>query len=78
MEQHQEDIIKVIENPSPSFTTFHIGLGMKIGKSDKPGFSIEAYTPIGVRFPKGSYLVNPLAGSGIQLSLSVPINTKEQ
>jgi len=78
MEQYQADIIKVVENASPDFTTFHIGLGLKIGKSDKPGISIETYTPIGVRFPKGSYLIKPLAGSGVQLLLSIPLNTKEQ
>jgi len=78
MQQYQADVIKVIENPSPNFTTFHIGLGLKLGKSDKPGISIETYTPIGVIFPKGSFLVNPLAGSGVQLLLSVPLNTKEQ
>jgi hypothetical protein len=78
MEQYQAEVIKVIEKPSPNFTTFHIGLGLKIGKSDKPGISIETYTPLGVRFPKGSYLVKPLAGSGIQLLLSIPIKTKEQ
>jgi hypothetical protein len=78
MEQYKAEVMKVIENPSPSYTTFHIGLGLKIGKSDKPGIAIETYTPLGVRFPKGSYLVDPLAGSGIQLLFSVPIKTKEQ
>lgn len=78
MEQYRADVIKVIEKPSPNFIAFHIGLGLRIGKSDKPGISIETYTPIGVRFPKGSYLVNPLAGSGLQLLLSVPLNSKEE
>jgi hypothetical protein len=78
MEQYQSDVIKVVENSSPNFTTFHIGLGLKIGKSNKPGISIETYTPIGVRFPKGSFLVDPLAGSGFQLIVSVPLKTKEQ
>jgi len=78
MEQYQADVIKVVENASSNFTTFHIGLGLKIGKSNKPGISIETYTPIGVRFPKGSYFVKPLAGSGFQLLLSVPLKTKEQ
>ena len=36
MEQYQADVIKVVENPSPNFTTFHLGLGLKIGKPDKP------------------------------------------
>jgi hypothetical protein len=78
MEQYQADVIKVVENASPNYTTFHIGLGLKIGKTNKPGISVETYIPIGVRFPKGSYFVNPLAGSGLQLLLSVPLNNKEQ
>jgi len=78
MEQYQADVMKVVENASPNYTTFHIGLGLKIGKTNKPGISVETYTPIGVRFPKGSYFVNPLAGSGLQLLLSVPLNNKEQ
>lgn len=78
MEQYQADVIKVVEKASPNYTTFHFGVGLKIGKSEKPGISIETYTPIGIRFPKGTYFVDPLAGSGIQLSLNVPLNSKEQ
>ena len=78
MEQYKADVIKVVENASPNYTTFYIGLGLKIGKPNKPGISVETYTPIGVRFPKGSYFVNPLAGSGLQLLLSVPLKNKEQ
>jgi hypothetical protein len=75
---YQAEVLKVIEKPSPNFTSFHIGLGLKIGKSNRPGISIETYTPIGVRFPEGTYLVEPLAGSGIQFLVCLPLNTKEQ
>jgi hypothetical protein len=78
MVQYKGEVLKVIEKPSPNFTTFHIGFGMKLGRSEKPGIAIETYTPLGVKFPKGSYLVKPLSGSGIQLTLSLPLsNTKK-
>jgi hypothetical protein len=78
MEQYRADVIKVVEDASPNYTTFHIGVGLKIGKSNKPGISLEANAPVGVMFPKGSYFVNPQAGGGFQLLLSIPINTKEK
>lgn len=78
MSQYKSEVLSVIEKPSPNYTSFHIGLGIKIGKSDKPGISIETYTPIAVRFPDGKYLVEPMAGSGIQFLMSLPLNTKEQ
>lgn len=78
MEQYQSDVIKVLENASPNYTTFHVGAGVKIGKSEKPGISIETYMPICIKFPKGIYFVDPLAGSGIQLLFNVPLNSKER
>jgi hypothetical protein len=73
MESYQNDVIKVVEKACPYYTTFHLGIGLKVGKSEKPGFFIEAYTPIGVRFPDNSYFVKPQAGGGFQIMARVPI-----
>jgi|WetSurMetagenome_2_1015567.scaffolds.fasta_scaffold06914_2 hypothetical protein len=78
MEQYRADVMKVVEKASPYYTTFHLGLGVKIGKTTKPAISFETYTPIGVIFPKGAWLVDPIAGSGLQLVLSFPLNSVKE
>jgi hypothetical protein len=73
MNQYKSEVKSVIEKASPSFTTFHLGVGLKIGKTDKPGISVEANVPVGVVFPGGSYLASPTAGGGFQLLVRVPL-----
>jgi hypothetical protein len=73
MEPYRNDVLKVVEKASPYYTTFHLGLGLKVGKFEKPGICIEAYAPIGVIFPDNSYFVYPIAGGGIQIMARIPI-----
>jgi hypothetical protein len=74
MEMYRNNVIKVVEKAAPYYTTFNLGLGLKVGKSEKPGFSIEVNAPIEVIFPDKSYFVKPQAGGGFQIMARIPIN----
>jgi hypothetical protein len=74
METYRNDVIKVIEKAAPYYTTFNFGIGLKVGKSEKPGFSVEVNAPLGVIFPDKSYFVKPQAGGGVQIMARIPIN----
>ncbi len=74
MKTYRNEVIRVVEKACPYYTTFNLGLGLKVGKSEKPGFFIEAYAPIGVIYPDNSYFVKPLAGGGFRIMARVPIN----
>jgi hypothetical protein len=71
---YRNDVIKVVENAAPYYATFNLGVGLKVGKSERPGFSIEVNAPLGVFFPDKSCFVNPQTGGGVQIIARIPIN----
>jgi hypothetical protein len=71
-------VLSVIEEVPRSFTAIHFGLGLKLGKSLLPAVAIETYTPLAIVFPKGSYLADPISGSGLRLTLAFPLQNREQ
>jgi hypothetical protein len=74
MENYRNDVIKVVEKASPYYTTLYLGVGLRVGKSEKPGFSLEINAPVGVIFPAKSYFVNPQSGGGVQIMARIPVN----
>lgn len=73
MERYKKDVLKVVEKASPYYTTLDLGLGLKVGKSEKPGFFVETSLPVGVFLPGNSYFVKPDAGFGFQILVRVPL-----
>jgi hypothetical protein len=73
MERYQKDVLKVVEKACPYYTTLNLGLGIKVGKSEKPGFFVETSLPVGVYLPGTSHFVKPEAGFGFQILVRVPL-----
>ncbi len=76
MDRYNDEVSSVVEKTASSFSSFYLGAGLKIGNQTKPCLSIEANAPVFVAFPRGSYLLDPIVGGGIQLKFSIPIKNK--
>lgn len=77
MEQYQNEIFRLVEKAGQYYTGFIFGMGLRIGKSEKPGFFIEATAPAGVFYPGKSNFVDPLAGGGFQLMARIPFKSNK-
>jgi hypothetical protein len=71
MESYQNDVVKVIEGASPNYATYHLGIGLKVGKLAKPGFVLETSIPVGMIIPDNSF-VTPQSGGGFQFMVRIP------
>ena len=73
MESYQDDVSKIIEEPYPFYSSFHLGIGFKVGKFAKPGFNIEVCVPAGMLTTAKSGFVTPQAGGGFQFMIRLPL-----
>jgi hypothetical protein len=78
MNKNEENVAEVIERPSSYFASFHLGIGLKVGKLTKPGFILEASIPVGIVTPDKATLVTPQAGAGVQFMVRIPLNKKTE
>jgi hypothetical protein len=78
MDPYVRNVASVIEKPSSYFVSFHLGVGLKVGKLTKPGFILEASVPVGIVTPDKATFVTPQAGAGIQFMVRIPLNKKAE
>jgi hypothetical protein len=78
MNTYERDVVQAVEGPQSYFGSFHLGLGLKVGRLPKPGFIIEASIPVGILTPDEASFVTPQAGAGFQFMIRVPLNKKEE
>jgi hypothetical protein len=76
MDSHRKEVEAIIEKPLPYYGAFHLGIGLKAGKLDKPGFIIEANMPVAVLAPDKTSFVTPQAGAGFQVMVRIPLVKK--
>ncbi len=72
MEQYEDDVAGIVEKPWSFYSSFHLGVGLRIGKPDKPGANIEFLYPAAIWGQNSKGLVNPEAGGGVQVNLRLP------
>jgi hypothetical protein len=77
MEQYESELINAIEGPLSYFGTLHLGIGLKFGRSHKPGFNIEVNVPVVVLTPDKACFVKPQTGSGFEFLVRVPLFKNE-
>jgi hypothetical protein len=73
MEKYEAGVEKIVEDPWPVYASFHLAIGVKIGKPEKPGINIEACAPAAILANFKSSFVIPQAGGGIQLNIRIPL-----
>jgi hypothetical protein len=75
MDSYSEIITAQVSKPSSVNLSLYNCFGVRFGSTGKPNFGIEAFIPL-LNFPMGSpgLLVNKI-GAGLQLNLSIPLNT---
>jgi len=76
MNPYERNVASVIEEPSSYFASFHLGVGLKVGKLTKPGFILEASIPVGIVTPDKATFVTPQGGVGFQFMVRIPLNNK--
>jgi len=76
MNPYERNVASIIEKPSSYFASFHLGIGLKIGKLTKPGFILEASIPVGIATPDKATFVTPQGGVGVQFMVRIPLNKK--
>lgn len=72
MEQYEDAVGRIVEKPWSFYSSFHVGIGFRIGKQDKRGANIEFLLPAAIWARNSHGLVNPEAGAGIQVNLRLP------
>ena len=78
MESYEAEVAAVIEDPSRYYGTFHLGIGLKIGKLSKPGLVLEANVPVAIAVPDKACFVKPQTGAGFQIMVRVPLTKNEK
>jgi len=78
MNPYEKDVADVVEEPSSYYGSLNLGIGLKVGKLQKPGFVIEANFPVGILTPGKVSFVTPQAGIGVQVMVRVPLNKKSE
>jgi hypothetical protein len=73
MNQYESNVENLIEDPWKFYSTFQLGVGMKIGKAGKPGVNLEACVPEFILVNGKSSLVSPDFGGGLRLSIRIPL-----
>jgi len=73
MNQYEEEISDIIEDPWKFYATAGLAVGLKIGDAGKPGINIEACIPSGIMRSNSSSFVSPAVGAGIQLNIRFPL-----
>jgi hypothetical protein len=73
MQHYEKDVSQIIESPWLFYSTFHLAIGLKVGKDDKPGFSIEACAPVAIIANFKSSFVTPEEGGGFQINIRFPL-----
>lgn len=72
MDVFEKGVEDIVEDPWPVYATFHLAIGLKIGKPENPGINIEACVPQFLIANYNESLVAPEIGGGIQLNLRIP------
>jgi hypothetical protein len=72
MDQFDDKIGDVVEDPWTFYSSFHLGVGFRIGKDEKPGVNLEVLVPVAIMAGHKSGLVNPEAGGGFQINVRLP------
>jgi hypothetical protein len=78
MNHYEEEVADIVEEPSSYYGSLNLGIGIKVGKLQKPGFVIEANFPVGIFTPGKMSFVTPQAGIGVQVMIRVPLNKIEE
>lgn len=73
MNQYESDVENLIEDPWKFYSTFQLGVGMKIGKAGKPGVNLEACVPEFIAANIDNSFVSPDFGGGFRLSIRIPL-----
>lgn len=73
MDSYEQGIEQIIEEPLSYYATAYAAIGMKIGKSDKPGVNLEACIPAVIICNYDAAFVKPTAGGGFQINLRIPL-----
>jgi hypothetical protein len=71
MNPYRSDVAKLIESPWSYYSTYGVGVGLKIGRIPKPGINIEANLS-GMLIPDKASFVRPDVGGGIQFMIRKP------
>lgn len=72
MNQYKDEPGKIVEKPWSFYSSFHLGVGFRIGKPEKPGVNIELLYPASVWGEDKPALVSPDAGGGVQVNVRLP------
>lgn len=72
MKVFEDEIENIIEKPWAFYSSFHLGVGFRIGKEDKPGVNLEMLVPVILITGRKQGLVSPETGAGIQLNARIP------
>lgn len=73
MNENKEEIIALFDKPNNFYATSTLGVGIQLGKPNKPNFRIEGNLPSFVLTPNASGLVKHNFGGGGTISLLIPL-----
>jgi Outer membrane protein beta-barrel domain len=76
MDPYKANVTAVVEGPPSYYGSFHLGVGLKIRRLEKPGIILEAAVPVAILIPGEANFVTPQTGAGIQFMIRVPIIKK--
>jgi hypothetical protein len=71
MEVFENELTKVVEEPLAFYSSFHLGVGFRLGPEEKPGVNFEILIPVTIITGRKG-LVNPGAGAGLTLNARIP------
>lgn len=76
MNKHEDAILDLFDQPNSFYATSTLGVGIQLGKQNKPNFRIEADFPSLVLTPKAFGLMEHSFGGGARISFVLPLNIK--
>lgn len=76
MNKHEGEVLDLFDQPNNFYATSTLGIGIQLGKQDKPNFRIEADFPSLILNPKAFGLMEHNFGGGARISFVLPLNIK--
>jgi hypothetical protein len=76
MAGYEKELTDRIEKPNSFYSIAYGGFGVRFGKEYGPSLNIEAHVPSVIITPYSSTLTDANIGSGIEITLQIPLNSK--
>lgn len=76
MKKHEDEILDLFDQPNSFYAAGTFGVGIQLGKQDKPNIRIEADFPAFMFTPKAFGLMDHAFGGGGRISFVLPLKIK--